>query len=84
MTNTEGKQIYAFDQVGGSPVNTYDLPVSVRGIAVDHFRSQYTSGPMTPSFVYSVDGSGGAEFAEFYRQYFNATTAEYITSCPGR
>ena len=82
VTNPHERQIYVFNQAGDI-MNTYDIFDTIRGIAMDNFRSQYYSGPTRQSFVYSVDytGSGGADF---FRQYLDEMTPQYLFSSPGR
>ena len=80
VSSPDENKIYAFDDVGAT-MDTFDTYGPAIGVAFDHFTSDYTITPTAPSFVYSVNYSG---YAEFYRQYISSATPEYMYTSPGK
>ena len=62
-------------------MKTFDTYGPAIGLDFDHFNSAYLVTPTAPSFLYSIDYMGTAEF---YRQYLSSPTPEYIYTCPGK
>ena len=80
MNSPDENRIYAFDEVGAI-MEIFDTYGAARGLAVDHFISEFSITPTSPSFVYSIYYMGGAEFN---RQYLTDSASSYMYISSGK